>query len=221
MRAVIFDMYETLITEWGNSYKSHEISRDLQVEWKEFVRLWHELEHDRSSGKVSFEEVMHLIMKELGCDNEEACDEVIRKRYEIKAACFNNLHKDIIAVMDKLKEKGLKIGLISNCFSEEAIVIRKSILFPYFDAAVLSYEAGLVKPDRRIYELCTAQLEVAPEDCLYIGDGGSNELYGARDYGMRAFQAGWYLKEYCSGYQIEGFECLDSPLEILKILNII
>ncbi|NLC18048.1 MAG: HAD-IA family hydrolase [Clostridiales bacterium] len=220
MKAVIFDMFETLITEYGHSeYKSREISRDLQLDWQEFVKIWHDLEHDRSIGKISYEDVIGLIMKQLGCKNEEAYDTVIRKRYETKADCFNYLHKDIIPVLDKLKMEGYKIGLISNCFSEEAIIIRESILLPYFDAAVLSYEVGYAKPDRRIYEQCACRLGVSPEECLYIGDGGCNELFGARDFGMRAVQAGWYIKEYSRDYKIEGFESLDSPLQILELLN--
>lgn len=120
--------------------------------------------------------------------------------------------------MDKLKEKGYKLGLISNCFSEEVKVIRESCLYPYFDAVVLSYEAGLLKPDRRIYELCVDKLGLSAQDCLYVGDGGSNELVGARECGMKAVQAGWYLKEFKEDYYIEGFECMDSPLQILEIL---
>ena len=38
-------------------------------------------------------------------------------------------------------------------------------------------------------------LNVKPEECLYIGDGGSNELEAAKKLGMKAMQAIWYLKE--------------------------
>lgn len=220
MKAVIFDMFETLITEYGHTeYQSKEISRDLQLDWQKFVRIWRSLEYERSTGKISYEDVIRLIMEQLGSSNEEAYNTVIRKRYETKADCFNYLHKDIIPVLDKLKTNGYKIGLISNCFSEEAKIIRRSILFPYFDVAVLSYEAGYMKPDRRIYELCTGKLDLLPEECLYIGDGGCNELFGARDFGMRAVQAGWYIKEYCRDYRIDEFECLESPLQILELIN--
>lgn len=219
MRAVIFDMFETLITEWGHKkYKRREISRELKVELPAFTKIWHESEHDRWIGKILYEDIIRLIMMELGCSDEEAYQTVIRRRYETKAACFKYLHKELIPLLDKLKEKGYKLGLISNCFSEEVKVIRESCLYPYFDAVVLSYEAGLLKPDRRIYELCVDKLGLSAQDCLYVGDGGSNELVGARECGMKAVQAGWYLKEFKEDYYIEGFECMDSPLQILEIL---
>ncbi len=40
------------------------------------------------------------------------------------------------------------------------------------------------KPDPRIYRLATEQLRVQPEDCLYVGDGASQELAGAAQVGM-------------------------------------
>ena len=123
-------------------------------------------------------------------------------------------------MLKKLKEKGILIGLISNCFSEEAEVIRRSVLFPYFDAAILSYEQGVQKPDEEIYKRCMASLGVALEECLYIGDGGSNELEAARTLGMKAFQAVWYLQEGTSQPmgRMEAFEQLESPRDVLEHL---
>lgn len=43
---------------------------------------------------------------------------------------------------------------------------------------------GLLKPDRQIYELAMQRLNVYPEQCLFVGDGGSNELCGAKTAGM-------------------------------------
>ena len=95
----------------------------------------------------------------------------------------------------RLKEQGVKIGLISNCFSEESIVIRESVLFPYFDAVYLSYEQGVKKPDPEIFLRCVKELGVAAEECIFIGDGGSHELEASGSLGMRPLQAIWYLKE--------------------------
>jgi putative hydrolase of the HAD superfamily len=60
----------------------------------------------------------------------------------------------------------------------------ESPLAPLFDTALFSCDVKLKKPDRRIYELCTQRLGVEPAQCLYVGNGGSDELAGARRAGM-------------------------------------
>ena len=51
---------------------------------------------------------------------------------------------------------------------------------------MLSYDVRLAKPDPRIYEMAVEGLGVAAEECLYVGDGTSNELTGASRVGMTA-----------------------------------
>ena len=54
---------------------------------------------------------------------------------------------------------------------------------PLMDAAVLSFDAGIAKPDPRIYDLAVRRLGVAAEHCLYVGDGADGELSGATKAG--------------------------------------
>ena len=58
-------------------------------------------------------------------------------------------------------------------------------MFQYFDDAVFSCNVGLLKPDKQIYELAMKRLNVLPEQCLFVGDGGSNELCGAKSANIR------------------------------------
>ena len=51
---------------------------------------------------------------------------------------------------------------------------------------MLSFDAGLAKPDPRIYELAVRGLGVRAERCLYVGDGSDGELSGAAKAGMTA-----------------------------------
>ena len=57
---------------------------------------------------------------------------------------------------------------------------------PLVDATVFSFVTGHRKPEPENYLACCAHLEVAPGDCVYVGDGGSDELAGASAVGMRA-----------------------------------
>jgi putative hydrolase of the HAD superfamily len=38
-----------------------------------------------------------------------------------------------------------------------------------------------MKPDPRIFQLACKRLGLQPEDCLYVGDGGSNEFTAAKE----------------------------------------
>ncbi len=42
---------------------------------------------------------------------------------------------------------------------------------------------------------CGKGAAVEADECLYVGDGGNNELEAAEALGMKAVQAVWYLKE--------------------------
>jgi len=195
IKAVIFDMYETLITLYNSpNYFGTQMAEDLGIEPSTFLKDWSPREEERSIGKISFEEILKQIMRKNNCYSRETFQMVVSKRIASKRECFSYLDEGIIPMLTNIKEKGIKIGLISNCFSEEVTVIRESILLPYFDAVCLSYEEGIVKPNKKIFYRCMKRLDVLPEECIYIGDGGSFELEAASEVGMKPMQATWYLK---------------------------
>ena len=83
-------------------------------------------------------------------------------------------------MLEQLKAMGMRLAIVSNCSSEEVKVIRKSRIYGCFDQVILSYETGLQKPDIHIYKKAADLLGVASSECIFVGDGGSNELEGAR-----------------------------------------
>lgn len=95
-------------------------------------------------------------------------------------------------MLQKLKGSGYFIGLISNCSSEEVTVFKESSLYPFFDVVILSYEVGMMKPESSIYLECLHRLNCSANECLFVGDGGSDELNGANKVGMKSIQALWY-----------------------------
>ena len=195
IKAVIFDMYETLITHYDSPlYFGRQMAAEAGIPESRFRSLWDASEQDRTIGKISLEEILEKIMRKNRCYSEKLLARITEKRLETKRECFRQLHPGILPMLTALKEQKLLTGLISNCYSEEATAIRESVLFPYFDAVYLSWEQGVRKPDPEIYRRCMEHLSVKPEECLYVGDGGSGELEAARDLGIKAVQAVWYLR---------------------------
>lgn len=222
IQAVIFDMYETLVTQFsGPLYYGTQIARDLGLVPEEFLPGWRATETDRATGKLTFEAVIERLMKEHGIYSAEKYQQVVEKRIAIQADCFSRLHPQILPMLSGLKERGVKIGLITNCFSEEAKLIRESALFRYFDAPCLSYELGVRKPDPGIFRMCLDELGIPAENCLYVGDGGSQELEAAREMGMQAVQAIWYRRDDFEKRQAAirlNFTQISEPVKLLNIL---
>ena len=76
--------------------------------------------------------------------------------------------------------------MLSDCTVELAESWPSLPLAGLVDAAVLSCEVGRRKPDPELFGLIAGRLGVAPGECLYVGDGGGDELTGASGCGMRA-----------------------------------
>jgi len=220
LQAVIFDMYETLVTQLASPlYYGTQIAQDLGLPPDVFLPGWRATESDRATGKLTFEAAMERLMKTHGIYSAEKHRQVVDRRNAIQADCFTHLHPQILPMLSGLKEKGIRIGLITNCFSEEARLIRESVLFPYFDAPCLSYELGVRKPDPAIFHTCVKVLGIPPENCLYVGDGGSRELETARELGMQAVQATWYRQASFEPYQfplLPEFVQISEPMALLR-----
>lgn len=217
MRAVIFDMFETLVTLYSvPTYFGRDIAADLGANIEKFYPLWHDMDEDYSKGKMDFEAVIRRIGEMMTYAHPERIPEVVKKRYDFKAECFRHVEERILSMLRELKAQGAKIGLISNCFREEAAAIHESVLAPYFDVMQLSCEVGMQKPERSIFEKCLKELEVAPGECLYVGDGGSMELETAKSLGMHPLQAGWYLGNRSSGERKEGIPLAKEPADVVR-----
>ena len=193
VKAVIFDMFETLVTLFtGRTYFSEHIAADLNQPIEAFRKCWHETEKDRTLGKYSMEEGLALTLKNLGVYSAANVELICSKRREALDDTFNAIPPESLWLLQTLRKKGLKTGLITNTFSDERDMILSSPLYPFFDAAMISYEQGLSKPDPEIYKRALQSLNVTPQECLYVGDGGSHELTGARSLGMQAIQCTWF-----------------------------
>lgn len=223
IKAVIFDMFETLVTLFeGRTYFSENIAADIGLPPENFRREWHATERARSIGVYSMAEGTAITLKNLNAYSEENVQLIVRKRKEALGDTFSAIPVESIELLKKLREKDLMIGLISNSFSDERDLIVESPLYPLFDVTMISYETGLYKPDPAVFKAMIEKLGVKPEECLYVGDGGSRELYGARDAGMNAVQCTWFhdraFEPHVSCPLLDEFPHVDKQCDVLKLI---
>ena len=134
---------------------------------------------------------------------------------------FTAIPEETVNLLRDLRKAGKKTGLITNTFSDERDFIRESELYPLFDAALISYEQGICKPDPEMFRRMTELLGVEPGECLYVGDGGSRELFAAREAGMKAVQCTWFhdlaFEPHIPCPILDEFEQAGHPTDILRI----
>lgn len=218
IKAVIFDMFETLVPHFESPlYMGKEIADDIGIPEQKFREVWDATDDDRTLGIKTLEEVIEKALRVNDCYSVELFEQIVGKRKASKIECFNHIHPQIIPMFMVLKGLNIKIGLITNCYFEERDVIKNSIFFDYFDVACMSCELGIKKPNVEIFQRCVSGLSVTPKECLYVGDGGSRELETAKSLGMHTIQAAWYLKDGVKQPTKRKAEFLqaDSPLDII------
>jgi epoxide hydrolase-like predicted phosphatase len=87
----------------------------------------------------------------------------------------------------RLRERGLRVGALTNNWAREETEPGPHRLRRHFDVMIESQAVGLRKPDPRIYQLACRELGVAPAETAFLDDIGLN-LKSARVLGMQTIK---------------------------------
>ena len=208
----LFDLFFTLVTFESHVYK-HEIQR-LGITLPEWERAV--IESGAYLGHVT--EPMELMRDFLRCAGKAIGEKQLRELCESRIARVReiivNVRPEILEPLRALKARGDKLCLVSNADAIDVLHWADSPLAPLFDEAIFSCDVHMQKPDPAIYLLAAERMSVKPGECVFVGDGGSNELAGAKAVGMRTVQARHFLRRDVEGADMK----IDRLEEILKIL---
>jgi putative hydrolase of the HAD superfamily len=189
MRAIVFDFFGTLTdpsAEAGRQSAYAGTAAALGIDADEFWAAMAASFPERIIGRygdtrATLRAIAHR------CDAEPSeldLDAAVAAQYAA-SALVRPPRPGVLALLDRLRADGYRLGLISDCSSELYEAWPETPYAPRIDAPVFSWHEGYRKPDQRLYAAVSARLGVKPADCWYVGDGGSREHEGARRAGMR------------------------------------
>ena len=98
-------------------------------------------------------------------------------------------------MLESLRGRGLKLGLVSNAFDPGWLLHRdleQMGLAAGLDFAVFSSEVGKRKPHPAIFERALAALGVEAAETVFVGDRLYEDVRGAGELGMTTVQALWF-----------------------------
>jgi len=148
--------------------------------------------------EVEYEPLVRAMLAESGVDVD---DETLRTYLIAEHAAWAPARRPAsmsVALLDALRDRGLKTGLVSNSMDPPWILLRdldEQELAERLDATVFSSEVGVRKPRPEIFQVALERLDVSAEGALFVGDRLDADVRGARGVGMRTVQAMWFRAE--------------------------
>ncbi|XP_034256043.1 rhythmically expressed gene 2 protein-like [Thrips palmi] len=124
-------------------------------------------------------------------------------------------------LLNYLKQKNIPLGVISNYDDRLEPTLKSLKIQSFFNFILTSYSAGVMKPDRKIFDLARAQIpgDILPESCLHIGNSLEFDYLGAKGAGWNSAYVGpstdEVLKIVSSGEVFKNLEELKKQLKIV------
>jgi putative hydrolase of the HAD superfamily len=184
------------------------IAERLGIEEETYLVLWPRFRTAGLTGEIgSYEDVLLQLCQTAGVEPDvELIGQLVAERGEVAKRTFASIDPEILTMLDSLKGSRLRLGVVTNAGDVDTAPWTGSRPAGYFDDFVASHEVGLMKPDANIFLLACDRLEVKPAETVFVGDGGSNELFGASQAGLFPYWCTWYLDRWPADINPNGFE---------------
>ena len=234
VKAIIFDLYETLITHFDPDWNPPKLSiaDRLGISEEDHRKHWRRLDDQWERGELnSYRDLLVALCRAADHTANESVITALTQEYSRRTAnLFEKVEPAIVGMVRELRKRGIRLGVITNAGDIDAEPWSACRLAPFFEVFIPSFQVGMMNPDARIYDLGLRELGVSAEDVVFVGDGGRNELAGAERAGLTALWATWFLDRWPPGIrpgyftgdewrQFPGgeppFPRLHSPLELL------
>jgi putative hydrolase of the HAD superfamily len=198
IRGVFFDLYGTLIlygdtkaawAAWLESFHRHLQAHGLEMSHDEFARacdgfFGRDEPPARDDSLTVFERRIAVLCADLNLrlaptDIGTIADTIADAWHQ-----YVTLDAEAKSVLEALGQRR-PLALVSNFDHPRYVraLLTRHGLDGYFAAVVISGEAGVSKPDPRIFQMALAQTGLAPADVIHVGDT-HEDTDGARAAGI-------------------------------------
>ncbi len=232
LRAVLFDWGGTLMNdEWsdeialeGHSAGIAALARDGLPDAAAFTSYLSEHEAElfprATDDEIDILAVMTSSFREHGVELTDDDVRLFLQAAQDVWSSYYALAASTHALLEALRERGLKLALVSNTASPRWLlepILERQGLVDRLDTIVLSSEVGKRKPHPAIFERALGELAVEPDEALFVGDRLGADVLGASRIGMSTVQALWFRADEDS----DGVEPDHQAFTQMDVLNVV
>jgi len=177
-------MIKAIVFDWGGVLIDYPVSASilycadvLNVDKKLFEQTFKQFVTAFQKGEITEDYLWDNICKRLGIQKPTTpslCREAFHNAYIP--------NKEMFQLATNLKNNGYKIGFLSNTEFPMMKYFKKQ-QYDVFDVTVFSCVEGIVKPEKRIYEILLERLDVEAYEAVLIDDI-KEYINAAQDIGM-------------------------------------
>lgn len=172
------------LTELGYTLDVEEVALTFARKIREASIHAHEQDHYVA---VSLGGIIYRVLGEFGLPVDEIDIAALILQLDGQPYPDVDLYPDTHAVLDELRQRGYKIGLITNSLSP--MWVRDVELVAYdligrFDARITSGDTGFMKPHPAIFWRMLGMLDTTPDRAIYVGDSPTHDIRGANETGL-------------------------------------
>jgi putative hydrolase of the HAD superfamily len=197
---VLFDLDDTLHDD-TYAYRSaaEEVAREVSAEHgvdalalkaayiAEAEGFWMRLAGTDLKGKLSDlrASLWQTALDSVGAGSDPDLAKRSAERYNAYRVKYYTLFPGAIELLRSLREREIKLGMVTNGFSEthrEKIALLR--LTEFFDAIFLADEVGMVKPDPLLFAHACRVLGGSPAHAAMVGDRYERDVSGAAEAGL-------------------------------------
>jgi len=186
LEACLVDAYDTIVT-CDFSILRNELSALAGISpdvWQvEYARIGALV----SDGRLSKAEAFESLLRTAGLRARPGLvDELVRQDTDLLLA-HARMYDDAIPFLRRLRDRGVKIAIVSNCAENTRPLLVKHGIDALADTLVLSCEVGSAKPAAKIFQCALDRLGVAAEAAVFVDDQ-PDFCAGSVAAGIRAVQ---------------------------------
>jgi HAD superfamily hydrolase (TIGR01509 family) len=186
VKAVLIDLYDTLVwTDWP--VLRERIEERAAVSGRGLLDGFERTRVARSIGTYgSLEGDLAEVLKEAGLEHDDALVKELAETITNFLETGVHLWDDSLPALRELRARGFRTAVVSNCDHGTRPVVERLGLHEETDAVVLSFEAGVAKPDAGIYRQALEAVGAEPEEAVFVDDQ-LTYCEGAEAVGIRPF----------------------------------
>ena len=186
LEACLVDVYDTMVTcDFMPLRRDVPALAGIPVDaWEQEYAL---LSPPLNDGRMTKAEAFRQIMASCGVQApDDLVAEMVRRDQELLLANAR-LFDDAIPFLTRLRDRGIKIAIVSNCTENTRAMLVATGMDKLADELVLSCEVLSAKPSPGIFRHALGRLGVSPEAALFVDDQ-ARFCAGSVAVGIRAAQ---------------------------------